>query len=327
MPDFSNLDGKTLLGALAAAVLVAAVWAMGCLLWSMRRQKDEQLMRARLDARASEKPRTLRLWHEGVATSVVVPGLARGLNLSKRVERLHRDLGWGGTPGRTMTITALVMAGVSLLAANISGDPLNGLFAAVLQVFGLFWYAGFRRTSREAMFERQLVDGLELSARALRSGHPLLSSFRLIAEEIDDPVGRIFGDICQQHEMGVNLDQALRDAADSSSSPDMRLFAASLAIHLRSGGNIADVVEGIATVIRQRMRLARRVRILTAQTQLSKRILLGMPVAIFAALHILNPEYAGILYQTESGKLMLLGAVSMMLVGWLAMNKMAVVRM
>ena len=75
------------------------------------------------------------------------------------------------------------------------------------------------------------------------------------------------------------------------------------------------------------MRLARRVRILTAQTQLSKRILLGMPVAIFAALHILNPEYAGILYQTESGKLMLLGAVSMMLVGWLAMNKMAVVRM
>ena len=197
MPDFSNLDGKTLLGALAAAVLVAAVWAMGCLLWSMRRQKDEQLMRARLDARASEKPRTLRLWHEGVATSVVVPGLARGLNLSKRVERLHRDLGWGGTPGRTMAITLLVMAGVSLLAANISGDPLNGLFAAVLQVFGLFWYAGFRRTSREAMFERQLVDGLELSARALRSGHPLLSSFRLIAEEIDDPVGRIFGDICQ----------------------------------------------------------------------------------------------------------------------------------
>jgi tight adherence protein B len=325
--DLSNIDGRTLLGALAAAVLVLAVWAMGCLLWSMRRQKDEQLMRARLDARPGDKPRTLRLWHEGVAASVIVPGFGRGLGLKQRFERLHRDLGWGGTPARTLSITVLVMVGVSLLVANVSGDTLNGLFAAVLQVFGLFWYAAFRRTSREAMFERQLVDGLELSARALRSGHPLLSSFRLIAEEIDDPVGSIFGDICQQHEMGVNLDQALRDAADSSSSPDMRLFAASLAIHLRSGGNIADVVEGIATVIRQRMRLARRVRILTAQTQLSKRILLGMPVVIFAALHILNPGYAKILYETDSGKLMLLASLSMMLIGWLTMNRMAVVRM
>jgi tight adherence protein B len=325
--DFSNIDGRTLLGALAAGLLVLALWAIGCLVWSMRRAKDEELMRARLDAHTHEKPRTLRLWHEGVAASVVVPGARKSTTLPQRLERLHRDLGWAGTWQRALALAALVMVGVSLLVANVSNDTLNGIFAAVLQVFGLFWYAGFRRSSRETLFERQLVDGLELSARALRAGHPLLSSFKLIAEEIDDPVGRIFGDICQQHEMGVNLDEALRDAADSSSSPDMRLFAASLAIHLRSGGNIADVVEGIAGVIRQRMRLARRVRILTAQTQLSKRILLGMPVAIFAALHILNPGYAKILYETDSGKLMLLGAVSMMLVGWLTMNKMATVRM
>jgi tight adherence protein B len=327
VPELSDIDGKTLLGALSAAVLVLAMWGIGVLVWSMRRQRDEELMRARLDSNLGDAPRTLRLWHEGVASTVLVPGLKRGLGLTQHFERLHRDLGWIGSWQRTLSITALLIAGVSLLVANVSGNNLNGLFAAVLMVFGVYWFAGFRRSSREALFERQLVDGLELSARALRSGHPLLSSFKLIAEEIDDPVGRIFGDICQQHEMGVNLDRALRDAADATSSADMRLFSASLAIHLRSGGNIADVVEGIAQVIRQRMRLARRVRILTAQTQLSKRILLGMPVAIFAALHILNPDYAKILYETDSGKLMLLGALSMMLVGWLTMNRMAVVRM
>ena len=325
--ELSNIDGRTLLGAIAAGSLVLVLWAMGFILWSLRRHAQDDRMRARLGAGASEKPRTLRLWHEGVEASVVVPGARRGRGLSGRLQRMHRDLGWSMPWKRSFALLALVFAAVSLLVANMTESSLNGAFAVLLQVFGLFWYAGWRRSSREALFERQLVDGLELSARALRSGHPLLSSFRLIAEEIDDPVGRIFGDICQQHEMGVNLDEALRAAADDSSSPDMRLFAASLAIHLRSGGNIADVVEGIAQVIRQRMRLARRVRILTAQTQLSKRILLGMPVVIFAALHILNPGYAELLYATDSGKLLLLVAVSMMLAGWLTMNRMATVRM
>jgi tight adherence protein B len=325
--EIQQVDGQTLLGALAAALLVMALWGMAVVLWRMRRGAVEERIRARLGGDDEAGTRTLRLWHEGIESSVIVPGQRGRSRLAVRLEQTNRDLGWKQPWQRSFLLAAVVVAAISMLVASLSESPLNGFFSALVLLFALAWYAGLRRTRREALFERQLVDGLELSARALRSGHPLLSSFRLIAEEVDDPVGRIFSDVCQQHEMGVSLEQALRDAAEQSSSPDMRLFSASLSIHLRSGGNIADVVEGIAGVIRQRMRLARRVRILTAQTQLSKRILLGMPVVVFAALHILNPGYARVLYETDSGKLLLFGAVSMMLVGWLAMNRMASVKM
>lgn len=325
--DIQQLDGRTLLGALAAALLVLTLWGMGVVLWRMRRGAEERRVRERLDTGDAGPDRTLRLWHEGVESSVVVSGEGRGLRLGKRMERLQRDLGWSGPWQRSFALTMVVVAALSALVGSLTESTLNGVFVAVVMFFGLIWYAGHRRAKRESLFERQLVDGLELSARALRSGHPLLSSFRLIAEEIDDPVGQIFADVCQQHEMGVGIEPALREAAETSTSGDMRLFSASLSIHLRSGGNIADVVEGIAGVIRQRMRLARRVRILTAQTQLSKRILLGMPVVVFAALHILNPGYAKALYETDSGKLLLFAAVSMMLVGWMVMNRMADVKM
>lgn len=327
MPDLSNVDGRTLLGASAAALLVLSLWSIALIVRGVRLKRDAWLMRARLTSRPGEGPRILRLWHDGVASSVQVPGTSTRRGAAQRLRRLHEDLGWAGTWQRTAGIAAGVVAASAVLTGSLTNNAVNGLLAAMVSTGAVFWYAAWRRSSRAALFERQLVDGLELSARALRAGHPLLGSFRLIAEEIDDPVGRLFADVCQRQEMGVDLDQALREAADSSDSADMRLFSASLAIHLRSGGNIADVVEGIAQVIRQRMRLARRVRVLTAQTQLSKRILLGMPVAIFAALHLLNPDYAKVLYQTDSGRLLLLFAIGLMLLGWATMNRMAVVRM
>lgn len=320
-------DGQALLGALAAGALVLSLWGMALLLWSLRRRAQERRIRRRLDGGPDEELRTLRLWHEGVESSVVVPGEPGARRLGRRLQRVQRDLGWSLTWKQALAFFGIGIVGVSVLVASFTGSALNGAFAALLLVFSLLWIAGQRRTARETLFERQLVDGLELSARALRAGHPLMGSFRLIADEVDDPVGRIFADICQQHELGVDLEEALRAAAEECRSSDMQLFAASLSIHLRSGGNIADVVEGIAQVIRQRMRLARRVRVLTAQTQLSKRILLGMPVAVFAALHILNPGYARVLYETDAGRGLLLVAATMMAVGWLAMNRMASVRL
>jgi tight adherence protein B len=316
-----------MLGAMAAGALALSLWGMALLLWSLRRRAQERRIQRRLDGGPDDGLRTLRLWHEGVESSVVVPGERGGRRLGLRLQRVQQDLGWSLTGRQALTFFGLGTVGLSALVASLTGSALNGAFAALLLVFSLLWIAGQRRTAREALFERQLVDGLELSARALRAGHPLMGSFRLIADEVDDPVGRIFADICQQHELGVDLEEALRAAAEECRSPDMQLFAASLSIHLRSGGNIADVVEGIAQVIRQRMRLARRVRVLTAQTQLSKRILLGMPLAVFAALHILNPGYARVLYETDSGRGLLLVAATMMAVGWLAMNRMASVRL
>jgi tight adherence protein B len=170
------------------------------------------------------------------------------------------------------------------------------------------------------------VDALDLSARSLRVGHPLVAAFRLISEEIAPPVNTIFSEICQQQALGVSLEEALHNVAEESTSGDLKLFATSVIIQLRSGGNLAEMMERVAIVIRERMRLSRRVRVLTAQTQFSKRVLLALPFFIFLVLNVINPKYMAPLYSTPDGRiLMSIGAAGLVMGAWI-MNRMAVLR-
>jgi tight adherence protein B len=125
--------------------------------------------------------------------------------------------------------------------------------------------------------------------------------------------------------MGGSLDDALRRAAALTKNADMKLFSASLAINIRTGGNLADVVYGLAHVIRERMRLNRRFRVLIAQTQISKRILLALPVMLLLILAWLAPEYVAKLF-TGAGLFLLGTAVVSLVLGWVVMNRMAALK-
>ena len=124
----------------------------------------------------------------------------------------------------------------------------------------------------------------------------------------------------------MSLEAALRQAAAKSTSPDLKLFATSVAIQLRSGGNLASMMEGLSAVIRDRMRLSQRVRVLTAQTQFSKRILAALPLVLFVLLNLINPQYVEPLYATTGGQLLLALAAAGVLLGVYVMNRMAVLR-
>ena len=194
-----------------------------------------------------------------------------------------------------------------LLTFALTGRALAGAGVA-MAVIMLFWVLLKQQlTRRAAEFDMQFVDALELAARSLRAGHPLIGGFQLAAEEIPAPVGRVFADICQQQELGVSFEDALRRAA-ARANADVKLFATSIIIQLESGGNLADMMSRLAVVIRDRIRLNRRVRVLTAQTQMSKRILIVLPFVLFALLNALNPSYMEPLYATTAGKGMLVGA-------------------
>jgi tight adherence protein B len=176
------------------------------------------------------------------------------------------------------------------------------------------------------MFEIQFVDALDLAARSLRAGHPLVGSFQLIAEEIAAPVSTVFAQICQQQALGSSIEEALTLISERSSSKDLQLFATSVIIQVRSGGNLADMMERLAAVIRERRRLSRRLRVLTAQTQFSKRALLALPFVIFLGLNLLDPTYMVPLYTTSAGQfLLLIGGTGLVLGGWM-MNRIGVLR-
>jgi tight adherence protein B len=170
------------------------------------------------------------------------------------------------------------------------------------------------------------VDGLGIAARALRAGHPLMGAFQLISEEIDEPLGDIFYRICQEQMLGSDLKDSIHKVAKSTYNPELKLFATSVGIQLQSGGNLADLMDSLAEIIRARMRLNRRVRVMTSQTQFSKNLLIALPIIVFFVLNILNPEYAEPLYTTTVGRIMMAAtAVSIFFGAWV-MKRLTVLR-
>ena len=324
LPELSN--PLQMLTWLSTFGLVLALWCVVVLVWRQRGDERRARVVARL-AEGREHPegaRRLSLWHGGEQASTIVPGIPGAPGLRARLERVGVAAGWSAPASTVALAVLLVAAGVGLALVFLSARVVPGYvgFAAVVAVF---WWATHRRIlARDSLFERQLVDALDLSSRALRAGHPLSSAFQILAQEIPAPVGAVFAEILQSQAMGMGLEQALERAAGRTKSSDMKLFSAALSIHLRAGGNLADVMATLAGVIRERMRLNRRFRSLVAQTEFSKRILIVLPFLLLGILSAISPSYTSALYDTTAGLMMLTVAGAGVLLGWFVMSRMSV---
>ena len=325
--DNSNL--LNLVIAVSVFVLVLALWLMIVCSWSSRRISMIQRLRDRLGLRPGEKDgedqRVLRLWKDGQEATTTVTGKATS-SMGVRLQDLRRTAGWNA-PVKSIL---LAMVGLSLLVFatgfTMIGSPIIA-FGLSLIVPLVFWtYTQMRIKRRSVQLEGQTVEALELAARSLRAGHPLVGAFRLISEEMSPPVSLIFGDICQLQEYGASLKEAIYKPIAKSGSSDLHLFATSVAIQLESGGNLADMMYRLAAVTRDRIRLRRRVGILTAQTQLSKRVLIALPFILLAGLTFLNAEYMAPLFDTKIGHYLLTTAGVAIVLGIWMMNRVSQLR-
>lgn len=319
----------TWITAASAFLLVASIWFSGMILLKLRRQWAAEKIESRLQLAQGHQrdvPWTLQLWRDGQ----IVPGFGTGQSMRERyaarLQTLRRTLGW-----RMSALSVMLMyAGFILLAAAaalvLTANIVFALMAALAAAVAPYIYVQRQFDRQNALFERQFAEALGLATRSLRAGQPLMGAFHLIVEEMDPPVSRIFEEICQQQALGVSLDEAVRKVAQNTTSDDLKLFAASMGIQIRSGGNVADMMDRLADVIRDRMRLHRRARVLTAQTQLSKRVLIVIPFVIFTLLYLLNRDYLAPLYQTSIGRSMLLVACIFLVAGRWVMNRIAVLR-
>jgi len=325
-PQYQQFIIVTLAG--STFLLVLSLWIGAVLLWSSRKRAKVGRVRRRLGIESGHagSERTLHLWLEGQKVSTKVRGERTRLSFLTRMELFFAKAGFELSGLQAVIFLLGIVAICTVFTAAVTRNMVlgAGLSVAVLVVFRIVMLA--RIASRESLFEEQLMDAMELASRSLRAGHPLMGAFQLLSEEMAPPVQTVFADICQQHGMGADLEGILRDAGDDSSSEDMKLFATSVAIQVRTGGNLADLMERLAAVIRDRMRLNRRVRVLTAQTQLSKRILVALPFVLFIVLNIMNPKYMSQFYDTVAGQVMLGVGVLLLALGIWIMNKLADLR-
>ena len=310
--------------------IVIAVWMAGVMIWYLQRSRRQQKLQRRLQfaqqgASAVDDERVIRLWHDGKAVDAFVPDLS-AMSWTERLERMRRDAGWETPMPRVLAMYAVFIAVAIALAWIVSGRWIPIISVVVVMIMGFRAYLLHCISKRTALFEKQLVEALDLGGRSLRAGHPLNGAFKLIASEIGAPVSVMFSDIIEQEALGVSLQRALINAAAKSRSSDMKIFATSVVIQLRTGGNLADMIDRVAWVIRERMRLSRRARVLTAEANLSKWVLLALPTGMFVLLNLINPEYMDPFYTTFLGKCMLILAVAMLSVGAWTMNRMATLK-
>lgn len=307
--------------------LVLSVWMVAILIWSLRSSKRKEAVEHRLGLGSGHGPsRTLHLWRENEDVTTVVEDNTIHLTFAERYVRAIEQTGWKSTPRAITMMLANVCLGGAFIAFMFTGNILAVAGAIAVPPMFFWILLGQAIAKQGVLAERQLIDAMQLIARSLRAGHPLYGSFQLVSEELKPPMSTVFHDICQEQSLGLGLDQALRRVAERSNMMDLKLFSTSVAIQLKSGGNLADMMERLSFVIRERIRLAKRVRTLTTEVQTSKRLLLCLPFIMFALLNIANPVYMKPLYETSLGNMMLVGALISMACGNWLMNKMGTLK-
>jgi tight adherence protein B len=164
-------------------------------------------------------------------------------------------------------------------------------------------------------FEDQLPEALDLLARATRSGHALISGMEMIAEEMPAPIKLEFRATVDEVNMGLSFKDALANMCDRVPSADLRLFAIAILIQKETGGNVAEILDRIGRLIRERQQFHRQVNTLTAEGRLSARVLILLPVVMFIYIYFANYEYISLMWTEKLGIYMLTGGVIMQIIG------------
>lgn len=208
------------------------------------------------------------------------------------------------------------LAGAGAVVPFLLGLPfyIGPVLAVILGIVPL-GYVWFKRGKRLAKFGNQLPDALELIARALRAGHSLGAGFHLVSEEMLDPIGGEFRKVFESQNLGVPLEEAIVDMTERVPNLDLKFFGTAVILQRQTGGDLAEILDKIGRLVRQRMELFGQIQALTGEGRISGIVLLGMPPALFIVMWYLNPTYVMTLFTDPLGQKMLAGAIVMQLIG------------
>lgn len=197
------------------------------------------------------------------------------------------------TPTQLIMMMGLlsVVAFIGLTVGTETSGPLRVALSIGMGVGGIYFWVNGKAKKRMAMIEEQLPDAVELMVRSLRVGHPFSSAIQIVAREVADPLGTEFGMIADEAQYGRDVGEALKEMAERLDMQDMRFLAVAVTIQQQSGGNLAEILAGLARVIRARFKLFRRVKAITSEAQWSGKFLSAFPLLALLAINVMDPHY------------------------------------
>ncbi|MEY4697590.1 MAG: hypothetical protein RIT14_2018 [Pseudomonadota bacterium] len=226
---------------------------------------------------------------------------ARGIPLYRLLAGTVQKANIAITPRQLVLLMAGLVTLVFLVLSwtGTAGLALRLLLSLGLGVGGVCVWVHRKARIRMARLEEQLPDAVELIVRSLRVGHPFATAIAAVAREVQDPIGTEFGLIADEAAYGRNIAESLRALADRMGNQDLHFLAVAVAIQQQSGGNLAEILDGLAKVIRARFKLFRRVRAITAEAKFSGLFLSAFPLVAIVIVQIVMPGYYDEVRQTD----------------------------
>ncbi len=229
--------------------------------------------------------------------------------------------------GLTWTLQTLFLlsigaaVGIGSVTLIMSQSVPVAIVATVIGALLPTMYVRRRRTKRLNAFEELLPEAIDLVGRALRAGHPLTAGFKMAADDGPEPVAGEFRRVFEEQRFGLPVQDSLLGMADRVNIVDVRILVTAILIQREVGGNLAEILDNLAAVVRARFTIRRQIRVYTAQGRMTGYLLSALPIIIFSMLYMINAEYMSILFTDPIGKILIVIAISMQLIGFMWIRK------
>ncbi len=311
--------------AVVVFVLVAAgVFALASLF--DERRSHARVLRERLSTvqQASERHASeeLALLRDELLSEI--PTLNRMLQRSPSISRLQHFLNQADVKMRAGKFLLFTLGSGALLGLAVLFLTDTPLFAAGGLLLGLFipyFYVSFQRTRRFQKFEELFPEAIDTLARAVRAGHAFTTALELIANEMAEPVSTEFRKLFEEQKFGLPLRDALLNLAERMPIVDVKFFVTAVMLQRETGGNLAEILDNLSYVIRERFKILRQVRVYTAQGRLTMMLLMALPPIVVVVMMVMNPDFIKPLFYDKMGHAMIVVGITLQTIGYLVIRK------
>ena len=307
---------------LLAFLTFVVVVAICLLVWMfVSTDKNQEVVRRRMDSvRKAERRGNLSLGTSLVRDELLssIPAIHRLMIRWNWTTKLNDYIVQGGLtakPAKIIAMMGILLFGGYYVAQMVFHNFYGSALVALLLAFAPLGYIMWARSRRLAKFEEHFPEALDLLGRAVRAGHAFTTGMEMIAKESDEPIGGEFRTTFEEQNFGLPLRDTLLNLTERVPLIDVRFFVTSLMIQKETGGNLAEILDGLSRVIRDRFRIHREVQTKTAQGKLTAAILIAIPPIMLLALSALNPSYMKTLTEDPAGPTILGIAATLQIIG------------
>ncbi len=310
---------------IAVFILVLGFIEAVYLAFKTTRNPEKKEVRRRLSALsfASQQNEEIDIVRKRMLSEV--PWLNRvllGFRWTNRMYLLLEKAGIQRPLGLFILVSILLVAGTFLIGLWITPHKIIIIPMAIFLGILPFFYIYSKKNRRMKKFEAQLPDAMDLIARSLKAGHAFSSGLKMVGDEFKDPVGTEFNKTVNEINLGVGVIAALKNLLNRVDCPDLNFFVVSVILQRETGGNLAEILESLSHLIRERFKLQGRIRVLSAEGRLSAIILTALPFFVAFLLALFNPVYIRTLITDTIGNIMIGLALLLIILGYLTMRRM-----